>query len=132
MVGVHENANKRNGANFCCAEYNQQSQILFVEISQIFSLWFVPFYKSNVHLTTKLQLFHSPEDKKYYISSQEDLYQLNEVVKFFWPGGATIIWLWQLFATFLCIVGSLLLAPMTWLEERHAVKTNGTNGVKKQ
>lgn len=110
-------------------EFNQKSQILFVEINQIFSLFFVPFYKSNVHLTTKLHLYHSKEDSKYYITSQEDLYQLNEVVKFFWPGGATIIWCWQMFATFLCIVGSLLLAPVTWIEQRHA---NKLNGVKKQ
>jgi hypothetical protein len=59
-----------------------------------------------------LQLKHG-EDSKYYIKSQEDLYQLNEVVKFFWPGGATIIWFWQMFATFLCILGALTLAPIT-------------------
>jgi hypothetical protein len=71
---------------------------------------------------------HHANDGKYYIQSQEDLYQLNEVVKFFWPGGATIIWLWQLFATALCIVGALLLAPVTWVEQRHA---NSINGIKK-
>ncbi|KAN0105071.1 hypothetical protein V8E51_010816 [Hyaloscypha variabilis] len=111
-----------------CDEFNQKSSILFVDIHQIFSLFFVPFYKSNVHLTTKLQLVHHANDGKYYIQSQEDLYQLNEVVKFFWPGGATIIWLWQLFATALCIVGALLLAPVTWVEQRHA---NSINGIKK-
>src|SRR4051812_15196080 len=111
------------------SEYNQKSQLLFVEINQIFSLFFVPFYKSNVHLTTKLQLHHSPNDSKYYIASQEDLYQLDEVVKFFWPGGATIIWIWQLFATFLCILGSLILAPITWIEQRQA--NAKVNGVKK-
>ena len=101
-------------------EFNQKSKILFVEIHQIFSLFFVPFYKSSVHLTTKLHLVHSADDNKYYIKSQEDLYQSNEVVKFFWPGGATIIWFWQMFATFLCIVGALLLAPVPWIEQRHA------------
>jgi len=109
-------------------EFNQNSSILFVDIHQIFSLFFVPFYKSNVRLTTKLQLVHSAHDGKYYIQSQEDLYQLNEVVKFFWPGGATIIWLWQVFATGLCILGALMLAPITWVEQRHA---NSVNGVKK-
>ncbi|KUJ17238.1 uncharacterized protein LY89DRAFT_646443 [Mollisia scopiformis] len=112
----------------CGAEFNQKSQILFVEIHQIFSLFFVPFYKSNVHLTTKLRLVHAEDDNKYYIKSQEDLYQSNEVVKFFWPGGATIIWCWQIFATWLCIVGALLLAPITWVEQRHS---NQVNGVKK-
>jgi hypothetical protein len=107
-------------------EFNQKSSILFVEIHQIFSLFFVPFYKSNVHLTTKLHLVHK-SDGKYYIKSQEDLYQSNEVVKFFWPGGATIIWLWQLFATFLCIVGALTLAPVTWMYQRQSNKVNGIN-----
>ena len=108
-------------------EFNQKSQILFVEIHQIFSLFFVPFYKSNVHLTTKLHLVHSEDDNKYYIKSQEDLYQLNEVVKFFWPGGATIIWFWQMVATGICILGALLLAPVTWVEQRHANKVNGVS-----
>jgi hypothetical protein len=49
-------------------------------------------------------------------------------VKFVWPGGATIIWLWQVFATGLCILGGLMLAPITWVEQRHA---SGVNGVKK-
>jgi hypothetical protein len=110
-------------------EYNQKSQILFVEIHQIFSLFFVPFYKSDVHLTTKLQLVQG-EDSKYYIKSQEDLYQTNEVVKFFWPGGATIVWFWQCFATFLCVVGALTLAPITWMEQRHTNKTL-TNDMRK-
>lgn len=109
-------------------EFNQKSQIIFVEIHQIFSIFFVPFYKSNVHLTTKLRLVQSLDDNKYYIKSQEDLYQSNEVVKFFWPGGATILWFWQISATGLCILGALLLAPMTWLEQRHS---NHVNGVRK-
>lgn len=109
-------------------EFNQNSNIFFVEIHQIFSLFFIPFYKSNVHLTTKLHLVQSEDDKKYYIKGQEDLYQLNEVVKFFWPGGSTILWFWQLFNTLMCIAGALILAPITWLEQGHS---NRVNGVKK-
>jgi hypothetical protein len=75
-----------------------------------------------------LHLVHG-EDKKYYIKRQEDLYQSNEIVKFFWPGGATIIWFWQVFATFLCIIGALALSPVTWMEQRHANNAL-TNGVK--
>lgn len=106
-------------------EFNQKSSLLFVEIHQIFSLFFVPFYKSDVHLTTKLGLVHSEDDGKYYVKSQEDLYQLNEVVKFFWPGGAMIIWFWQIFATAMCILGALMLAPFVWTEQRHSNKVNG-------
>jgi len=110
------------------AEFNQKSSILFVEIRQVFSLFFVPFYKSNVHLTTKLHLIQS-QDGKYYIKGQEDLYQLNQVVKFFWPGGSTIVWLWQLLNALLCIVGAILLAPITWLEQGHSNRINGTKRV---
>lgn len=46
-------------------------------------------------------------------------------MKFFWPGGATIIWFWQLVATAMCILGALVLAPVTWIEQRHANKVNG-------
>jgi len=110
-----------------CDEFNQESKILFVDIHQIFSIFFVPFYKSDVRLTTKLGLVQSTGDNKYYIKSQEDLYQLNEVVKFFWPGGATIVWFWQIFATFLCIVGALMLAPVTWMIQRQSKKVNGVS-----
>jgi len=112
-----------------CDEYNQKSQILFVDIHQIFSIFFVPFYKSDVHLTTKIKVVHSEQDGKYYIKSQEDLYQLNEVVKFFWPGGATILWLWQVFATGMCILGALFFAPITWLEQKYA--SGQVNGIEK-
>ena len=109
-------------------EYNQSLHILFVEIQQIFSIFFVPFYKSDVHLTTKLHLSQDPTNGKFYIMSQEDLYQSNEVVKFFWPGGATVVWLLQMFATLVCILGALLFAPITWMEQRQSLKTNGVKG----
>jgi hypothetical protein len=109
-------------------EYNQSSQILFVEIRQIFSIFFVPFYKSHVHLTTKLHLSQDPTNSRFYIKGQEDLYQSNEVVKFFWPGGATVVWFWQVFATLMCILGALLFAPITWMEQRLSAKTNGDKG----
>jgi hypothetical protein len=109
-------------------EYNQASHILFVEIRQLFSIFFVPFYKSDVHLTTKLVLSQNSNNGKFYIESQEDLYQSNEVVKFFWPGGATIIWLFQMFATLMCILGALVFAPITWWEQKQAVQINGVKG----
>lgn len=78
-----------------------------------------------MHLTTKLHLSHK-QDGKYYVREQEDLYQLNEVVKFFWPGGATVIWLLQFLATGLSILGALALAPVTWYAQRRANQVNGT------
>jgi hypothetical protein len=122
--GKYPSFNSKRSVHNYILEFNQKSSILFVEIRQIFSLFFVPFYKSNVHLTTKLHLVYCKNDQKYYIRSQEDLYQLNEVVKFFWPGGATIIWLWQMFTTALCLFGALALAPVTRMEQK---QVNGVN-----
>lgn len=59
------------------------------------------------------------------------MYQLNEVVKFFWPGGATVLGLWQILATAVCVLGALALAPVTWLEQRRANGRVGVNGGKK-
>jgi hypothetical protein len=56
------------------------------------------------------------------VKSQQDLYQVNEFVKFVWPGGATVLLLWQWLNTFLSIVGAVVLAPVTWWEERVAEK----------
>lgn len=102
--------------------YDQKQQLLYVGIHQVFSLFFVPFYKSDVKLVTVLHLSYHSDKNKYFITSQEDLYQSNEVVKFFWPGGATVIWAWQWVATFACILGSLFLYPITWAEEKIAEK----------
>jgi hypothetical protein len=115
-------------------EYNQKSQILFTEINQTFSIFFAPFYHANVHLTTKLKLHHSQQDGKYYITSQEDLYQSNDIASFLFPwfgAGAAMVWFWQVFATGLCILGALAFAPITWLEQRHASSKGMVNGVKK-
>ena len=95
--------------------YDQKQQILYCTITQLFSIWFVPFYKSHVKLVTVLHLKH--EGDKYYIESQEDLYQINELVKFFWPGGATILTVLQWIATVNCVIAALLLAPFTWVEQ---------------
>ncbi len=98
--------------------YDQKQQILYVSISQIFSFFFVPFYAPKVNFVTVLHLSHDTDNKKYYVESQKDLYQLNEFVKFVWPGGATVLLLWQWMNVLLSIAGALALAPMTWFEER--------------
>ncbi len=100
--------------------FDQKQQILYASISQVFSLFFVPFYAPKVNLVTVLHLSHDSEDNKYYIESQTDLYQLNEFVKFVWPGGATLLMFWQWMNTLLSILGAVVLAPMTWAEERIA------------
>lgn len=60
---------------------------------------------------------------KYYIHKQEDQYQFNEFVKFVCPFGDLILAFWQVVVTLFCIGGALLLAPLTWLEQKVAVKS---------
>jgi hypothetical protein len=54
------------------------------------------------------------------------------VVKFFWPGGATVVGLWQIIATVWCVVGALAFAPLTGLEqkwsERERARASGERG----
>lgn len=73
----------------------------------------MPFYEADVRLLVKLEL-RQKKDGKYYIRSQEDFYQVNDLIKFFIPfGGSLFLWILQLFATFGCALGALLLAPFT-------------------
>jgi hypothetical protein len=54
---------------------------------------------------------------KYYIAKQDDLYQVDQWIRFIAPGGWMLIWLWQAWATIFCVVGTVLLWPITWIEE---------------
>ncbi|KAK5083915.1 hypothetical protein LTR05_006422 [Lithohypha guttulata] len=61
--------------------------------------------------------------KLYYITLQEDLYQTSEWIKFLvpWGVGATLVATWQFYATFFCILGSIILYPLTmWKEKTRA------------
>jgi hypothetical protein len=57
--------------------------------------------------------------KKYYIQSQNDLYQTTEWIKFVvpWGVGFTVVVVLQLWATLLCVVGAAVGWPITWLRE---------------
>lgn len=96
-------------------------------MSQIFSIWVVPFHVAPVTLTTVLDLTTEPtksdartngEKTLYYITRQEDLYQTSEFVKFILPHvGHWLIVAWHLIATLFCVLGTFALWPMLWLEE---------------
>lgn len=66
---------------------------------------------------TVLVLERSESDGLYYLKSQDDLYQVNQFVKFFAPGGTLLVWLWQMMATLLCIVLAIAFWPVSWFEE---------------
>jgi hypothetical protein len=98
--------------------YDEKNLLLYVHIFQIFRIWLIPFYSAPVELTTVLQLQRSKADRKYYIASQNDLYQVDQWIKFILPGiGRVLVLLWHFWASACCVLGTFLLMPMTWLEE---------------
>jgi hypothetical protein len=54
---------------------------------------------------------------KYYIQKQDDLYQVDQWIRFIAPGAWMLIWLWQAWATVFCVAGTVLLWPVSWVEE---------------
>jgi len=102
--------------------FDETELILYVNISQVFAIWFVPFHRAPVTLTTKLQLVRPPHSRKYYIQEQNDLYQVDQFVRFFapWGIGTTVVYFWHFFATVMCVILALSGAPFTWLEQAYA------------
>jgi hypothetical protein len=116
------------------AAFDQKSGLLYVSLRQTFALWFIPLYKAPVRLVSVLQLTQlspesssdedeAPEDSKprrqsakYYIASQEDLYPVTDCIQFLCPGLGPFLWrIWQLYSTWLCVMGSLLFLPVYFL-----------------
>ncbi|MCJ1355042.1 MAG: hypothetical protein MMC33_005033 [Icmadophila ericetorum] len=102
--------------------YDARNLILYASLHQLFRIWIIPGFSAPVRLTTVLHLKkHSQHSQaKYLISSQNDLYQLTEVVLF--GSYFRILWglliFWQFVATGLCVLGAMVLGPgMTWVEE---------------
>ncbi|KAK5294413.1 hypothetical protein LTR16_001336 [Cryomyces antarcticus] len=84
----------------------------------VFRIWVFPFYRADVTLTTVLQLTYDKSSQRYFIASQNDLYQVNQFLRFVAPFGADLlVWLWQVWATFFCLLGTLLMWPITLIEE---------------
>jgi hypothetical protein len=108
-------------AQLRCPAFDEANEMLYLNITQVFKIWFIPFYAAHVNLTTVLQLIQGsrtrrtvPENDKYYIQSQEDLYQVDEFVKFFLPFhiGTTIVAFWHWVATMCCIIGARVFGPV--------------------
>ena len=112
--------------------YDEANLVLYVNISQVFAIWFVPFHRSPVTLTTQLQLVKRtspnathPTDsssQQYFIQSQNDLYPVDQFVRFFapWGIGDAVVYLWHFWATLFSVILSLLFQPFTRLMERWA------------
>ena len=135
--------------------FDQRSGLLYVSIHQTFAVWFIPFYKAPVRLVSVLQLTQrtswdssetimtngitegrepaelsgpGQERAKYFIVSQDDLYQMNDCVQFLLPGLGPLLWsLWQLFSTGMCVLGSLVLLPLfLYLNRKSGLKSKTT------
>ncbi|KAK4199638.1 hypothetical protein QBC40DRAFT_340374 [Triangularia verruculosa] len=56
---------------------------------------------------------HGQGNVKYYITHQEDLYQVTEFLKFIsLTPGSMVYGTWQLFSAFLCVIGAIVLGPL--------------------
>ncbi|KAF7588508.1 hypothetical protein BBP40_005644 [Aspergillus hancockii] len=122
--------------------YDEHKLKLYVNMSQIFTIWIIPFHVAPVTLTTVLDLTTDPtgetpnrgrytdtdavdgkvangHHKLYYISRQEDLYQTSEFVKFILPHvGQWIVLALHSFATVFCVLGVFVWWPFVWMEEK--------------
>lgn len=110
--------------------YDERNLILYLNITQIFSLWMIPFHHANVTLTTELQLVRPPSSGKYYIQAQNDLYQNDQLIRFFMPFGLGELaaHMWQYSSTMMCVIGSVLLAPATRMQQNWEEKKQENGG----
>ena len=111
--------------------YDSTNMILYLNITQLFSLWFVPFHHANVTLTTELHLTRPPNSGKYYITAQNDLYQNDQLLRFMAPFGVAelFVHLWQYSSTLMCLLGAFLLAPATKLQQNWIEKTEANGPI---
>ncbi|KAF2012129.1 hypothetical protein BU24DRAFT_425965 [Aaosphaeria arxii CBS 175.79] len=105
--------------------FDEPNLKLYVTIFQVFRIWIIPFYSAPVRLVTVLNLKRNRGDGKLYIDGQNDLYQVDQFVKFVAPGGWALVWLWQFWATAFCLLGALVLWPVSAAEEYVAVRRGG-------
>lgn len=108
--------------------YDPQNLILYVSIHQLFRIWLLPFFSARASLVTVLRLVprkhhttatSSSPTTTYLIQSQNDLYQVNEFVKFVSQFGilSVVVYAGQLLATLFCVVGAGLFWPVSWVEQ---------------
>ncbi|RMZ87043.1 hypothetical protein DV736_g5731, partial [Chaetothyriales sp. CBS 134916] len=116
--------------------YDKENLVLYVTSQQYFKIWFLP--AITPRLLSILILTQDVDDdfnaiadgpttnstsvtgkKKYYIKSQKDMYEPNELVRYFTPYalGTTLVTLVQIWATIFCVIGSTLGFPIISLED---------------
>lgn len=135
---------------------------IYLDIRQIFAIWFVPMYSAHVRLVTVLDLvsnedpdYHDPIDRilkqedvseadekkalqhqpststnidhhnsrKWKIQKQEDLYQVNEFLKF--TGTSLLAYAWALFqlgASLVCVFMALFVRLSPWAFQKEPAR----------
>ncbi|KAH6902589.1 hypothetical protein BKA70DRAFT_1567719 [Coprinopsis sp. MPI-PUGE-AT-0042] len=78
--------------------YDSQRETLYLDLTQSFKLFFIPFSPAPARLLTWLQL--RKIDNLYYISEQEDFYHTLSFTALLVPGLLPIVTLWLTFAAF--------------------------------
>ncbi|KAG0270287.1 hypothetical protein DFQ27_009079 [Actinomortierella ambigua] len=71
--------------------YDATLMWLYVNMSQTFSLWFNPFFKSPMTLVVVLKLQQNPATNRFHIHAQEDHIPPREAVKLFIPKGDQMV-----------------------------------------
>lgn len=96
-------------------------------MTQIFAVWFIPFYRAKVDLIAVLTLVSQTPSvsyrreglqysdvtaerrPRYFIAKQEDHYQVNDFINFLLPGLGPMLCTWgQNLATIACVIGALV------------------------
>lgn len=151
-----------------CIVHDTARDKLYLDIRQIFSIWFVPMYSAHVRLVTVLDLvsnedpdYHDPLDRilkqqqedasdadeksstlhqqhqtsasttviehhdsrTWKIHKQEDLYQVNEFLKF--TGTSLLAYAWILFqigASIICVFMALFVRLSPWAFQREPAR----------
>lgn len=119
--------------------FDKANRILYLNLWQTFSVWFIPFYSARVHLVSVLTLqavskrslvtgssgtslasysnrSASSKGCLYFVKRQQDYYQLNDILKFIslWAGSSGSAAL-QLFSSLVCALVASLCAPLYFL-----------------
>ncbi|KAH9828928.1 40S ribosomal protein S7 [Teratosphaeria destructans] len=105
--------------------FDETNLILYVNCSQVFAIWFLPFHRSPVTLTTVLNLTRTNPTTSatarstYLITSQNDLYQVDQFVRFFapWGIGDLTVLIWHAIATISCVLLAFVCTPFSVLEQ---------------
>ncbi|KAL1305139.1 hypothetical protein AAFC00_002064 [Neodothiora populina] len=122
----------RISARVTSVSFDEANGVLYVGMTQVFAIWAVPTHRSEVSLVTVLHLERLPARSKeeevrlgggkWLITSQNDLYQTDQFVKFILPWFWMLVPLWQLVATWVCVLMSYVFFPVTWYEEKYQHK----------